>query len=293
MSRSDDNDLRGLPVFFLRVDVDCDRQLDEDVDRFCRHRALEAKAFKGVCNLDATPCDFSVNDDNFRDGIYCGTCKSVNRQRALLAILSVALVGAVVSLRYLAEVVLSGEAKILLAEGNGPIHEALYRTLSSERLIASQYLGHSLESGQIVNGLRHENLEATSFPDSYFSVVLTADVMEHVADAPAAEREIVRILKPGGIYVFSIPYYGSLDEDRVRAILKADGSIEYLEQPQYHGDPFDPKGILVFRDFSFESMKARFAAIGCSIEMWQIWSSALGILGNDGFYFVVRKALDQ
>jgi len=45
--------------------------------------------------------------------------------------------------------------------------------------------------------------EALPFPDASFDVVTFVDVIEHVADARAAVREIARVLRPGGtLYLF-------------------------------------------------------------------------------------------
>ena len=38
-----------------------------------------------------------------------------------------------------------------------------------------------------------------------FDVVVASDVLEHIADDRAAVAEIARVLRPGGIFVFSVP----------------------------------------------------------------------------------------
>ena len=52
--------------------------------------------------------------------------------------------------------------------------------------------GEAYASGTSVNGIRHEDLEALSFDDNSIDVVLTSDVLEHVADAYRAHGEIFR-----------------------------------------------------------------------------------------------------
>jgi SAM-dependent methyltransferase len=50
--------------------------------------------------------------------------------------------------------------------------------------------------------------EHLPFPDCYFDLVLSHEVLEHVQDDHAAVREIVRVLKPGGRAVIFCPNRG-------------------------------------------------------------------------------------
>jgi ubiquinone/menaquinone biosynthesis C-methylase UbiE len=51
--------------------------------------------------------------------------------------------------------------------------------------------------------LQQANLESLPFPDGEFDLVLSSQVIEHVVDADAALRELVRVLRPGGTLVLS------------------------------------------------------------------------------------------
>jgi SAM-dependent methyltransferase len=46
---------------------------------------------------------------------------------------------------------------------------------------------------------------ALPFPDRTFGVAVASDVLEHIADDASTVREIARVLKPGGVFVFSVP----------------------------------------------------------------------------------------
>ncbi|CAB4922149.1 unannotated protein [freshwater metagenome] len=52
---------------------------------------------------------------------------------------------------------------------------------------------------------RAEDVEATSFPDDAFDVVVISHVLEHVSDDARALRELTRITGPGGQIVIMIP----------------------------------------------------------------------------------------
>jgi ubiquinone/menaquinone biosynthesis C-methylase UbiE len=51
--------------------------------------------------------------------------------------------------------------------------------------------------------LRQANLESLPFGDDAFDLVLSSQVIEHVLDAPAAVRELARVLRSGGRLVLS------------------------------------------------------------------------------------------
>ena len=44
------------------------------------------------------------------------------------------------------------------------------------------------------------------FPDNTFDKVLMSEVLEHLADDRAAMREVMRVLKPGGVLALSVPH---------------------------------------------------------------------------------------
>jgi glycosyltransferase involved in cell wall biosynthesis/ubiquinone/menaquinone biosynthesis C-methylase UbiE len=50
------------------------------------------------------------------------------------------------------------------------------------------------------------NIERLPFADDSFDRVLMSEVLEHIADDRAALREILRVLKPGGILALSVPH---------------------------------------------------------------------------------------
>ncbi len=45
------------------------------------------------------------------------------------------------------------------------------------------------------------------FPDASFDTVIAAEVLEHIPDDMAAMREIVRVLKPGGLVAVTVPSF--------------------------------------------------------------------------------------
>src|SRR5207249_3711892 len=99
-------------------------------------------------------------------------------------------------------------------------------------------------------------------------------VFEHIPNAIAAEREVMRILKPGGVYCFTAPFLPAHDHDVVLAEVDNFGNTRYLAEPQYHVDPLRPEGILVYRIFSFNDMKRRFESMGHEFKSYRFWSKS-------------------
>jgi SAM-dependent methyltransferase len=48
------------------------------------------------------------------------------------------------------------------------------------------------------------------YPDNFFDAAMAFDVFEHVKDDKAAVREIIRVLKPGGVLVYTAPAFNFL-----------------------------------------------------------------------------------
>jgi SAM-dependent methyltransferase len=180
---------------------------------------------------------------------------------------------------------------VYIAETNSVIADFLGQNLKSNLFACSEYFGPSHASGEVVNGVLHQDLQRTSFEDASFDVVITSEVFEHIPDAIAAEAEVMRILKPGGIYCFTVPFFAVGESDVVLADLDESGQTRYFAEPQYHRDPLRPEGVLVYRIFSFKGMKQRFEAMGHEFKTFRFWSRPLGILGSDGWAHVVQKRL--
>lgn len=111
----------------------------------------------------------------------------------------------------------------------------------------------SLSFGQIHNGIRNENIESLSFEDNKFDLCTSTGVMEHVENDIFGFREIYRCLKPGGLYIFTVPFSYNRKKTKIRAIRISNSNIKYLCAKEYHGDPFrGERGVFTWRNYGVD-----------------------------------------
>lgn len=191
-----------------------------------------------------------------RESLFCRRCGSNLRVRRLAEVLLEEFGSRLPSL---AEMIGDPDfAARRIAEVNaigsgGSMHAVLER---HPRLAYSEYRdGHV--SGEVVNGVRHEDMTALSYEDASFDLLLTSDTLEHVPEPQRAFGEARRVLRPGGRLVLTVPMLPLRDESVTRARIDANGTVELLVPPQLHGYGSGPfryvrrreDAYLVFTDF--------------------------------------------
>jgi SAM-dependent methyltransferase len=132
------------------------------------------------------------------------------------------------------------------------------------------------------------DLQNISFSSDRYDVILSSDVMEHVRDDNSAHKEIFRCLKPGGSYVFTVPY----NEDKARTVHLVQTSSArdlFLDRPHFHGDPISG-GILAYRIYGRELIN-QLESIGFVVHFHWIDLPSEGII--DGDCFVATKPARQ
>jgi SAM-dependent methyltransferase len=242
----------------------------------------ELSGFCEVCEsnsifvLDWLYADGSL--PNFRERLVCRQCGLNNRQRFVLG--------------WLKQEVRNrqrGDVRIYLYEQVTPFYRAACQRLAGCRVTGSEYLGFDKKSGELVNGLRHEDAQALSFPPASLDLVASNDVLEHVPDYRRALAEAARVLAPGGKMIFSIPFYAQEQQTRSRAVLEKNG-LRHLLPEQYHGNPVSEKGSLVFHDFGWDILEHCRAAGFTDAYVLLYHDLRRGYLGNGGqIIFLAEK----
>lgn len=143
---------------------------------------------------------------------------------------------------------------------------------------ASQFF-KDVTPGKMRNGFRCENLEAQTFENDTFDLVITQDVFEHIFDPNAAHREIYRTLKPGGVHIFTVPIYKGLSITQQAARL-VNGEVEHILPPEYHGNPVDDAGSLVTFRYGSDYAETIGRAAPFGVEIHSFHDARRGLLGE-------------
>src|SRR6185436_4377685 len=118
--------------------------------------------------------------------------------------------------------------------------------------------------GAFVDGMRNEDVQQLTFPDGSFDVVTSNQVFEHVPDDRRGYAECLRVLRPGGALIFTIPLLDTPKTEEV-ARIDAGGRIEWLATPEYHDSRLGgPQSAPVFHRHSIHDITARVRAAGFS-----------------------------
>lgn len=127
----------------------------------------------------------------------------------------------------------------------GPLAAYLRRRARSVAL--SEYFADA-PSGTLRDGVRNEDVQRLGYADASFDLITHTEVLEHVPDDARALAELRRVLRPGGLMIFTVPLHdGECTVERARL---RDGVTEHLREPVYHTDPLrGGRGILAFRDY--------------------------------------------
>jgi SAM-dependent methyltransferase len=125
-------------------------------------------------------------------------------------------------------------------------NSALRREFAHYRQYTRTFYSSRHSAGYVrPDGAICEDITKLTFPDHSVDAMITSEVLEHVPEIRAAFKETARVLKKNGVHIFTVP---TRNATRQRASLEADGAVRYLDEPEMHSDPLNPRGILVFWD---------------------------------------------
>lgn len=234
---------------------------------------------KGYCPICEGASRFRATHTWYRDYYLCEKCGTCPRQRAMAVILTQ---------------LLPNWRKLSMHEGSPCIP---YFGEQCKNYSCSYYFA-DVPPGACQPGTdrRCENFEALTYEDNTFDIFMHMDVLEHVFNPGASVREAMRVLKPGGLHIFTVPKNKRLLKSEPRATLE-DGAVNHLKDVQYHGDPKDEAGVLVTWDYGADFEDLMSARSGYLISTFILRDRRYGL---DGDYLEVffswktkENALDE
>ena len=228
------------------------------------YAAAERWALPAICQACGNPVALIADRQhsydggvNFRERLECPVCHLNTRQRFMAHLVREAVAG------------LAHTPRIYLYEQVTPFFHWARASLAGE-VLGSEYLGHDVAGGAVIQGVRHEDALALSFGNASLDLIVSQDVMEHVPEIEPAIAEAARVLRPGGRFYFSVPFDPASDTTVQRAKL-IDGDVVHREEPVFHGNPVSPEGSLVFFDHGWDlidRLGAHGFADACVLGTW-------------------------
>jgi SAM-dependent methyltransferase len=130
----------------------------------------------------------------------------------------------------------------------GPLVAFLRR--EARRLVCSEYFD-DVAPGAFRGAVQCQDVQRLTFADASFDVCTSTEVFEHVPDDARGFAEIRRVLRPGGLFAFTVPIAPAAATVE-RAVMRQ-GRLEHLLPPVYHGDRIRGRGqVLVYRDYGMD-----------------------------------------
>lgn len=215
-------------------------------------------------------------DINWRERVVCPITQLNNRIRASVHFIDF-------------ELDLNQNSKIYIGEQLTSLY--VYLKNKYPGIIGSEYLGPDVAPGSVnERGIRHEDATRLTFKDNELDAYLNFDCLEHIPDYEAAFKECYRVLKPGGAFFWTVPFAINDQKNVIRATVNADGTINHIMPPEYHGDPVNPEGgILCYQYFGWELFDY-LRSIGFSdAYALTYWSDSLGYYNENQLVFCAIK----
>ncbi len=262
--------------------------------------------FSGVCNVCGKPSRFFYSDVAlWRESLTCEHCQTTSRYRSIgRGVLKAVGELAGIRAKSLAALPHTGAGRTLrVYDTQPPFYYAtcaypitdLLRACDWVEVLVSQYRPARPLGEKLGRGITNQNLECLTFEDESLDIVITSDVMEHVRLDHRAHREIYRVLRPDGIYIFTVPHDRSWDETLVRVqVTDSDDPSKdvHLLEPEYHGDTNNEtgNGVLAYRTYG-RDLDSELEKLGFKVEYTRDNTPLSGIFNTELYY--CRKVAAQ
>jgi O-antigen biosynthesis protein len=277
--------------------------------RFLRRRILSGnhvsqkpldsqKYFAGMCNICGCDTSFIYSEkESYRESLFCIHCKTISRYRSIargilraikeLTSIEAQSISRLPTMNNTCLRIYDTQRPFYGSRSTYPIPDLLSKckwiTVETSIYNPARSLGSRLGPHE-----SNQNIEKLTFADSSFDIVITSDVMEHVRLDDDAYREIGRVLKPGGFYIFTVPSNRhSETQTRVQIIDPSDASQDqFVVEKEFHADTRGGKS-LAYRIYG-KDLDQKLNDLGMIVDYEYQNIPELGILETELFYCKVK-----
>ena len=199
----------------------------------------------GTCNVCGKRTIFLCTDlETARGNMFCFYCRSSSRKRHVAKHV---ICDAIKDVSSIAQIpALDREISIYVLD----IGDAFYKVLKEYPHFFSSMFDPEIDAGTRMDERVYcQNVEELTFDDESFDIVISEDIFEHVRNFKKGFESVVRVLKPGGYHIFTVPF-----NFHIPTIVRVDTSTQediHLLPPEYHGDRIRGH-ILAYRTFGFD-----------------------------------------
>lgn len=208
-----------------------------------------------TCNL----CGFPVL--RIQKGVFgtrCVVCRSTLLHRAMGLVL--------------AEMQFPKSVSVYELSARGALVRYLKRRYS--QLTLSEYFD-DVSPGDFKDGVQCQDVQNLTHHDGSFDVVTSTEVFEHVPDDLRGFREVYRVLRNAGSFIFTVPLFDA-EHTVERAYLKGPAIVHVLP-PEYHRDRIRGRA-LAFRHYG-RDIRQKLEAASFAVEIRAIKNEAHAIPG--------------
>jgi SAM-dependent methyltransferase len=153
-----------------------------------------------------------------------------------------------------------------------------YREYILSRSNVRDYIGMDIESARTYDENIHPDYtwdgKTMPFADNFFDCALGTEVLEHCPEPEIVLKETCRVLKPGGVFFFTVPFLWNLHE---------------APQDEYRYTPFSLERHLKnsgFKNVDIHATGGWHAAMAQMLGLW-VKRAPMPPVARKGFYFLI------
>lgn len=204
----------------------------------------------------------SIDELNLRESIVCESCGSISRDRGLIF----GLMYAFKESRPISEWEKKPQVRVFETAAYRGHPKYLNKLFD---YFPTQFDPKKIKQPQF-DGKKYADIQQMPYPDNFFDIVMSSDVLEHVRSHVDAINEVYRVIKDDGFFILQVPYVHSWNESSIRVYPFGETDV-YLYPPQYHAED-----TLVYRIFG-RDLLGLLKQVGFSVAYLELDLINLGI----------------